>query len=114
MKNLNRAKIELENEFGRKLSETEKRVMERISGVEEEMRREIKAVNGRVDSLSGYVDRLGEQVHEHLFPPSSRCSGYEFIPSGYYDEGRSKSLGLLNFVDMYHSYPVKPYDEGVI
>lgn len=119
MKNLNRAKTELENEFGRKLSETEKRVMERISGVEEEMRREIKAVNGRVDGLSGYVAGLADQVHEHLFPPSRR-TGEVITPSGYYEYyyGRPSSSIKEKYdpVMMWHFTPTAPYDDdsGVI
>lgn len=117
MKNLNRAKTELENEFGRKLSETEKRVMERISGVESEMRREIKAVNGRVDGLSGYVSGLADQVHEHLFPPSSRRSDDGFIPSGYYEYYYGKTSSIKEKYDpvmLWHFAPSKPYDDGVI
>ena len=68
MKNLNKAKTELENEFGRKLSETEKRVMERISGVEEEMRKEVKRLNDKIDGVSSFVYRLNQQVQEHLHP----------------------------------------------
>ena len=119
MKNLNRAKTELENEFGRKLSETEKRVMERISGVEEEMRREIKAVNGRVDGLSGYVAGLADQVHEHLFPPSRR-TGEVITPSGYYEYYYGRPSGSIKEkydpVMMWHFAPTAPYDDdsGVI
>lgn len=112
MNNLNRAKTELENEFGRKLSETEKRVMERISGVEEEMRKEIKAVNGRIDGLAGCVDGLTEQVHKHLFPPNARRSDGTFSPSGYFEPITTNPM--RDPLSSWHFVPSKPYGEGVI
>lgn len=113
MVNLNKAKTELENEFGRKLSETEKRVMERISGVEKEMREEIKALNGRVDGLSNHVDRLSQEVCEHIYPPSTvRSDG--FIPSGFYEEGKAISPIKRDPLLSWHFPPSKPYGPGVI
>ena len=57
--------------------------MERISGVEKEMRKEVKALNGRVDGLSNYVDILGREVCEHIYPPSTvRSDG--IIPSSFF------------------------------
>ncbi|MBQ8634739.1 hypothetical protein IJ425_01120 [bacterium] len=68
MKNLQKAKTELENEFGRKLSETEKRVMERISGVEQEMRREVERLDKRIDGTRFWLGLINNRVNNELYP----------------------------------------------
>ena len=68
MKNLQKAKTELENEFGRKLSETEKRVMERISGVETEMRQEVERLDKRIDGTRFWLGLINNRVNDELYP----------------------------------------------
>lgn len=114
MANLNRAKKELENEFGRQLSETEERVMRRIAGVEKEMREEIKAVNGRMDGLLGYADRLGKEVYKHIYPPSAVGSNDGFIPSALFESASSINPEKYDPLLTWHFAPLKPYGPGVI
>ncbi|MBR3605430.1 MAG: hypothetical protein IKL52_05335 [Candidatus Gastranaerophilales bacterium] len=111
MTNLNRAKTELENEFGRKLTQTEERVMKRIAGVEKEMREEVKTLNGRIDGLSNYVDRLGQEVCEHIYPPSRTSSDYGI---NYFTSETTTSSKKTDPLSTWHFPPAKPYGPGVI